>query len=345
MNRLVTVTAPDVERITGALFIEPPVTSRSSSRFWVLLVLASIIATAGVVADSTATVIGAMIVAPLMTPILGVAAALVLVDRLHLVRSLVHVVLGSLTVVAIGYLIGLVTHPAFEFYGNSQVSGRISPRLIDLLAALATGTVGAFALVRSDISDTLPGVAIAISLVPPLSVTGLLLEVGRYGDAAQSALLFATNVAAIIATGTLVLVLSRLRPAAVEAGRPVGALRGGAVAVVVALLVLVSVPLAAGTRSVVRDQQLAAQARPVAQEWARDAGWEITAVDALNDVVVVTALGPPPEVGPEVLRAALDAAGMSRSDLRVRLVVGGSVTCPAGSATCTRTPTGDPAAS
>lgn len=53
------------------------------------------------------------------------------------------------------------------------MSSRISPRLIDLVVALATGTVGAYALVRSDISDTLPGVAIAISLVPPLAVTGL----------------------------------------------------------------------------------------------------------------------------------------------------------------------------
>ncbi|MFI6416971.1 DUF389 domain-containing protein [Streptomyces sp. NPDC050842] len=57
--------------------------------------------------------------------------------------------------------------PPDAFASNSQVSSRISPRLIDLLAALATGTVGAFTLVRTDISDTLPGVAIAISLVPP----------------------------------------------------------------------------------------------------------------------------------------------------------------------------------
>ena len=61
---------------------------------------------------------------------------------------------------------------------NSQVAGRVQPRLIDLLAAVATGVVGAFALVRSDVSDTLPGVAIAISLVPPLAVVGLTLEAG-----------------------------------------------------------------------------------------------------------------------------------------------------------------------
>ena len=95
MASLTTITAEDIDRIRTSVFIEPPVTSRSSTRFWVLLVLASVIASAGVVADSTATVIGAMIVAPLMTPILGIALAVVLADRPHLLRSLVHVVLGA----------------------------------------------------------------------------------------------------------------------------------------------------------------------------------------------------------------------------------------------------------
>nr|WP_276145444.1 DUF389 domain-containing protein [Streptomyces sp. YIM 130001] len=128
-----------------------------------------------------------MIVAPLMTPILGSALALVLADRPQVVRCALLVVGGALAVVAVGMLLGWVAAPPDSFASNSQVSSRISPRLIDLLAALATGTVGAFALVRTDISDTLPGVAIAISLVPPLAVTGLLLTVGRYHDASESA--------------------------------------------------------------------------------------------------------------------------------------------------------------
>ncbi|WP_456785750.1 DUF389 domain-containing protein [Cellulomonas sp. P5_C5] len=334
MSSLSTVGAGDIERIATALFIEPPVRSRSSTRFWVLLALASVIATAGVVADSTATVIGAMIVAPLMTPILGMAFALVLADRPHLVRSLVHVLLGALLVVAIGYLIGMLVHPADDFAGNSQVAGRISPKLIDLLAALATGTVGAFALIRSDISDTLPGVAIAISLVPPLAVTGLLLQVGRTADAAQSALLFGTNVAAIIATGTVVLVLAGVRSAAETAGYPVGRLSGATFALVAALVVLVAIPLAAGSRAVVQDQSLETQARPIAQAWARDAGWEVTTVVALNGVVTVSALGPPPSIDPESLRDAFDADGLAGTDLRLALVVGGTRLCPANTSEC-----------
>ena len=89
------------------------------------------------------------------------------------------------------------------------------------MAALATGVVGAFALVRADVSDTLPGVAIAISLVPPLAVVGLTLEAGAGSESAGALLLFLTNVGAILLSGLIVMALYR-----VSAARAVRA-RGG----------------------------------------------------------------------------------------------------------------------
>lgn len=86
------------------------------------------------------------------------------------------------------------------------------------------------------------GVAIAISLVPPLAVTGLLVNVHRYHDAGRSALLFATNVAAIVATGTIVFLAYRVRTAAEAAGIAVGRLRGPTLAAVAVLVVLVAGP-------------------------------------------------------------------------------------------------------
>ena len=221
------VTADDVERMSSKLYIASGADRRrKSSAFWVLLVLASVIASAGVVADSTATVIGAMIVAPLMTPILGSALAIVLADRRQVLKNLGLVLAGAAAVIAIGYLVGLIYQLPVDAANNSQVAARVSPRLIDLVAALATGAVGAFALVRSDVSDTLPGVAIAISLVPPLVVVGLTLESGVPDESLGALLLFGTNVAAIIATGTLVLLLYRIRDVAAAAGLPVGRLTG-----------------------------------------------------------------------------------------------------------------------
>ncbi|MFD5730429.1 DUF389 domain-containing protein [Streptomyces sp. NPDC058368] len=329
------VDAEAVRRMTGALFIERGLRSPSSTRFWGLLVLAAVIASAGVVGDSTATVIGAMIVAPLMTPILGCALALVLARRRQVVRCLLLVTGGALAVVAIGMLLGWIAAPPDAFASNSQVSSRISPRLIDLLAALATGTVGAFALVRADISDTLPGVAIAISLVPPLAVTGLLLTVHRYHDAGESALLFATNVAAIVATGTVVFLLYGVRAGAERADMRVGQFRGWTLVAVACVVVLVAVPLTVGTVGLARDRSLAADARPVAERWAATGKWQIASVEARNGIVVIGVLGLPPQPAPTALREALDDHGMRDADLELHLVGGRTHWCPADTDTCT----------
>ena len=331
-----TVVPADIERMTDALYIEGPWRSRKSTKFWILLVLAAIIATAGVMADSTATVIGAMIVAPLMTPILGTALAVVLADRRHVVRSVLLIIGGALVVIAIGLVLGFLGSPLDAFASNGQVAGRIHPKLIDLVAALATGTVGAFALVRSDISDTLPGVAIAISLVPPLAVVGLLLSVQRYADAAGAGLLFATNVAAIIATGAVVLLAYRIRDVARSGGLPVGDLRGRSLVVVGALVIIVAIPLTAGTVSVALDQLLASRAQPLAETWASQNRWLLSNLVAQDGDVVVTALGSPPDADPAQLRKSMNDNGLGSAGLTVRLVLGGSVTCPSGGAVCTR---------
>jgi uncharacterized hydrophobic protein (TIGR00271 family) len=329
-----TVTTDDIDRMSDALIIERSMRSPSASRFWVLLVLATIIATAGVMADSTAAVIGAMIVAPLMTPILGIALSIVLGDRSALLRSVAYVVGGACVVVAIAFVMGQFDVNLDGYATNTQVAGRISPRFIDLTAALATGTVGAFALVRRDISDALPGVAIAISLVPPLAVVGLLLGATRYADASQALLLFGTNVAAIVLTGTLVLRLYRVRDAAVAAGRQATAFGRRTLALVVGLVVIVAIPLGIGSINVAYDQLTATKARPVAEAWAANAGWQVATVDVINRTVVVTALGPPPEVDVEDLRVALNEAGLAKNDLSIRLVVGGTRFCAREGTTC-----------
>jgi uncharacterized hydrophobic protein (TIGR00271 family) len=161
------ITQIDIEQMRDQVFFEGPDRSRRLSRYWLLLLLSAVIATAGVVSDSTATVIGAMIIAPLMTPILGVVLAVVTADRANLGRFLLLLAAGAAAVVALSWLLGhLVPYPVTAAT-NSQVAARVTPRLVDLVAALATGAVGSVALTRPDISDTLPGVAIAISLVPP----------------------------------------------------------------------------------------------------------------------------------------------------------------------------------
>ena len=316
----------DVTRMREALYID---SRRKASRYWVLLVLAAVIATAGLISSSEATVIGAMIVAPLMTPILGTALALVLADRTHFLRSAGLVVAGALLVVGIGMVMAFVVHPVDAFAGNAQVEARTSATLIDLVAALATGTVGAFALIRSEVSDTLPGVAIAISLVPPLATVGLLLEVGRFDAAAGALLLFATNVAAIIATGVVVLLLYRVRDAALEGGRAPGRLRGAALVAVAAALLVLSVPLAATSIQLFTSELDQRTAAEVSARWAVSEGWQLESVQLRGDLLVVTVLGPPPVPDARRLHEQLAANGLAGLALRVRLAVGGTQDYPA----------------
>jgi uncharacterized hydrophobic protein (TIGR00271 family) len=315
---LLRVGADDVARMREQLLFDGPDAHRKLSRFWVLLVLAAVIASAGIVSDSTATVIGAMIVAPLMTPILGSVLSIATGDGRNLVRSLALVALGAVSVVCVGYLIGLTVPYDVVAATNSQVASRVHPRLIDLLAALATGAVGSFALVRSDVSDTLPGVAIAISLVPPLAVAGITLESGAPHEATGASLLFLTNVGAILLSGLIVMALYRVR----ETERLTEKARGGRLPLIVVLVFVlaIAVPLAATSRTIANQTIDASKVRTVATKWAKSSGWIIDSVDPDSGGYAVHAAGPPPAPSSSALRADLNAAGLGSLRVQLELV-------------------------
>ena len=318
----------DTDHMRDAVFFEGPDVRQRSSRFWILIVLASIIAAAGVAADSTATVIGAMIVAPLMTPILGTMLSVVLADRTNLARSLLHVAGGAFVAIAVGSFVGLLVVDPVVAETSSQVAGRVHPSLIDLLAALATGAVGSVALVRRDISDTLPGVAIAISLVPPLSVVGLTLEAGELGQSLGASLLFLTNVAAILGSGTVVMALYGVHrlvvPTAGPGQRTIN--RRNAIIAIAAMVVAVSVPLTATSVTIVRDTQREAQTQAAARSFGDAVGWTTGGVSTRHDAVLVRMEGPPPLPKTDRLRKELEERGVEPSEVQVELVPARRVT-------------------
>ena len=308
------------QSMRDAVFFDGPEASQRYSRFWLLLVLAAVIASAGVVADSTATVIGAMIVAPLMTPILGTMLATVLGDRANLARSLVLVLAGAAAAIAIGYLVGTLVTVDVLADNNPQVAGRVTPGLIDLLAALGTGVVGSIALVRRDISDTLPGVAIAISLVPPLAVVGLTLEAGSIIQALGALLLFLTNFVAIIGTGIVVMsVYGVNRLARVDtAGTPRRLARP--IVLLAIMLVIVGAPLAYTSVTVAARAVVESTVLDTSEQWAQSVGWEVQYVSSEGSKVVIRIEGPLPLPDTTDLKAQLDAAGVDTSTVIVNLV-------------------------
>jgi uncharacterized hydrophobic protein (TIGR00271 family) len=313
-----TITARDLVRMRSTLLFDGPNAHSKLSKFWVLLVLASCIAAAGVIGDSTATVIGAMIVAPLMTPIMGTVLSISTSDRANLIRSLLLVVGGAAAAIAVGYLMGLLAAIPVVADTSSQVAGRVQPRLIDLLAAIATGAAGAFAQCREDVSDTLPGVAIAISLVPPLTVVGLTLEGGQPGQSWGAMLLFLTNVAAILLTGIVVMALFGVhRHAAAESP---SLHRRTAVVVVVMFVVAIAVPLGGATYALSRESQQLSSVGSVVKEWVHGTDWLIVDVLRVDRDVTVVATGPLPAPDTDQLRQMLDDHGLGGLDVTVRLV-------------------------
>ena len=209
-----------------------------------MLTLAGMIAIAGVLADSTATVIGAMIIAPLGTPILGIALGIVTGHLSLVVRSILWVLSGVVIVVVLGLFFPLFVATPESLATNSQVVGRTSPSLMDLIAALATGFAGGFAMCRKDLSAVLPGVAIAISLVPPLGVVGVCAGQGQWGDALGAFVLFLSNVVALVIAGSIVFTMGGY---ARDPGSSPVANRRRAYIVVTVLALIVALPLAANS--------------------------------------------------------------------------------------------------
>lgn len=180
-------------------------------RYGVMLGLSIVVAVMGLSLNSTAVVIGAMLIAPLMTPVLGVSAALAMAWPKWLARSVAAVAAGSLGSVGLAWALTSLL-PSADRVLTAEVLSRTNPDLRDLLVALAAGAAGAYATVREDVSAALPGVAVAVALVPPLGVIGFTLAIGRTDLASGALLLYAVNLLAIVLVGGLVLLASGFVP-------------------------------------------------------------------------------------------------------------------------------------
>jgi uncharacterized hydrophobic protein (TIGR00271 family) len=176
-------------------------------RYGVFMALATAIATFGIATDSTAVVIGAMLIAPLMAPILGVSAGLIN-GRLRSAALSGLIALGGIVLtISLAWLLSGMIPNLDSVISNSQVASRTSPNLLDLGIAIAAGAAGAYGVSRVEVSDALPGVAVSIALVPPLAVVGITLHASDWSQAAGASLLFLVNLVSVILMAGLVFLL------------------------------------------------------------------------------------------------------------------------------------------
>ncbi|MCG3808890.1 DUF389 domain-containing protein [Psychrobacter sp. Ps4] len=179
-----------------------------SKMYFIMNILSAIIASYGLVTNSAAVVIGAMLVAMMLGPITGIALAII-DHRMPLLRkSLITVIVGVSLVVLVGFIVGWL-HKDQPL--TAEILSRTQPTSMDLMIALAGGTAGAYAMVSPHLSVAVVGVAVATALVPPLAASGILFANGETQLGLGALLLALTNIIAIQFTNALVLWLLGFR--------------------------------------------------------------------------------------------------------------------------------------
>jgi len=174
---------------------------------------ATLMAGFGLLQNSPAVIIGAMLIAMLFGPIVGIALGLAEANIPLLGRSLVSEIAGAAWVLTIGCAVGMASH---NLSMGSEILSRTSPNILDLLIGLVGGIAGGFTYVSTGLAGVIVGVAIATALVPPLTSCGILLTHHLPGLAAGAFLLFLANFTAIAIGAMIVFYLAGHRPQAAD---------------------------------------------------------------------------------------------------------------------------------
>lgn len=183
--------------------------AKPSIEYYVLTILSCIIATTGLIQGSTATIIGAMIVAPLMTPILAMSLGVIWGDFNLIKTSVFSIAKGVFWAVAISTAIAyIIPIPGF----SEEILSRTRPSLFDIVVAIASGTVGAYGYANKKISNTLVGIAIAVALMPPLCTIGISLGTMHWHMALNATILFAINLVSISLSGAIIFLAMKIHP-------------------------------------------------------------------------------------------------------------------------------------
>lgn len=261
-------------------------------RFGLMLTLSVTIAVMGLAANSAAVVIGAMLIAPLMTPIMTFSAAVGLGLGRRAVQAAFLVVAGSLWSLVFSIVLSRLL-PTVTV--GSELLARTAPDVRDLIVAVAAGAAGAYATAREDVSSALPGVAVAVALVPPLAATGVLIDQDRLVLAEGSALLYLTNLLAIIVSALAVLLATGVIPTlrlCLQSPRIALTTVG-----IVASTALIAVPLMTRSLEAATSSQQQADVAVAVDTWLGDLLLDVDDIDIADDRVTVelTGLDEPPQ--------------------------------------------------
>jgi uncharacterized hydrophobic protein (TIGR00271 family) len=278
--------SPEQRReIFNQLFFEGDAKIPYVKQFYLMLALSALIASLGLVRNSSAVVIGAMLLSPLMTPILAFAASLVMGWPVRAGRTAIRLFFATVFVFGLAYLLPLVFKSPTNIVIPAEVLARTNPKMAELLIGLCAGIAAAYMLIHKETVSVLPGVAISVALVPPLCAAGLLTYVREYALAWQAFVLYATNLVAIILTAGIVLLITGLKPNVKDLKLN---LRVAAGMILIALFVaLVGVPLSIRTFNDLQDRHDRQVAISVIEDWIGENNVEIIDVEVEDNLLQI----------------------------------------------------------
>jgi uncharacterized hydrophobic protein (TIGR00341 family) len=213
-----------IERFPGLRISREELTARAqdlapaNSTFFAFLILSTIIATTGLLLDSAATIIGAMVVAPLMGPAISASVGTVLDDKPMASRGVRLQITGLVTAVLTAAIMGwllqqtVLVPPRLDILSIPQIVERTNPNFLSLFLALGSGMAGAISIMRGS-GSTLVGVAIAVALIPPAATAGLAVAFGLPGAAIAATVLVGVNLLAINLSALILFYAAGFRPA------------------------------------------------------------------------------------------------------------------------------------
>ena len=322
IERFLDLTIPQLQREDRvALFDRLQSGSAWSFDFMALIALSTTIAGLGLLQDSAAVVIGAMLVAPLMTPLLGAGLALVQGNLPLLIKAAQAIILGFLSALCIGVVLGFLV-PVSQL--TPQLLARGAPTVLDLVIGFLSGVAAAYCSGRPNLSAALPGVAIAAALVPPVATIGISIALGEEATARGAATLFGINVVAIVVGAAAALYGGGVRPVKSSAVQP---WRRVTLLGLIFLLVTLAVPLSSWLLSDLRSQfhrGFSPQARKLVDTRVQ----ALTAAsiqdfaakqdeDELHLRLVLRAASPPTRDWAQALKVELEQLLETKVDLRV----------------------------
>ena len=289
----------------------------------VMNALATVVACEGLFSNSPAVVIGAMIIAVLLGPIIAIALSLVVGNNTLLRQALLSEAAGVLVVLSVAFALGVIHR---DLPLTVEILSRVSPNLLDLVIALAGGAAGAYATISPRLSVGLVGVAIATALVPPLAVAGICAARGDTHLAAGAFLLFFANAVAIQAASSVVMWLHGYRQVdSKTAGSPI---KIANIAVSLVLLAGLLVVLGLNFRVLVAKQEYESSVRARLEEALRSfpGAYLVALRFEPNDTknVVTAVLRTPSSLEPDqvaALETKLPTASGKQVELHIRSVI------------------------